>query len=95
VERLLQVNPLIPQPYRALAQAAEANDNAHQAATAYRTLLLMDPPDPAETHYRLALALHKMGDTDAKRHVLTSLEEAPRFRAAHRLLLEITGPQQD
>jgi hypothetical protein len=53
---------------------------------------LLDPPDPAEAHYRLARLLHQAGDPAAKRHVLQALEEAPRFREAHRLLLEISPP---
>ena len=38
--------------------------------------------------------LHSRGTDAAKRHVLQALEEAPRFRDAHKLLLEITGSSQ-
>ena len=56
----------------------------------YRALLEMDPVDPAETYYRLARLLQKTDDLEAaRRKVLESLEEAPRFRAALRLLLTI------
>jgi tetratricopeptide (TPR) repeat protein len=88
-ERYLAVNPLVPQPYRYLAQASEATDQSQRAIDAYRTLLRLEPPDPAEAHYRLGRLLHQAGDAAAKRHVLQALEEAPRFREAHRLLLEI------
>lgn len=88
-ERTLAVNPLIPQPWRALAQAGEQLDKTGQAVAAYEKLLLMDPDDPAEIHYRLARLLHGERDPSAKRHVLLALEEAPRFRAALRLLLDI------
>jgi hypothetical protein len=37
----------------------------------------------------LAALLHKTGEPGAKRHVLQALEEAPRFRDAHRLLLRV------
>jgi len=40
-------------------------------------------------HYRLARLLHAAGDAEAERQVLMALEDAPRFRAAHKLLLEI------
>ena len=40
-------------------------------------------------HYRLARLLHKSGDPEAKRQLLQSLEEAPRFRDALRLLLQM------
>jgi hypothetical protein len=40
-------------------------------------------------HFRLARLMHSNNDPAAKRQVLLALEEAPRFRAAHRLLLEL------
>jgi tetratricopeptide (TPR) repeat protein len=92
--RALAVNPLIPQPHRALAEAGEQLDHPEEAITACRTLLSMQPDDPAAVSYRLALLLHRRSDPEAKRHVLSALEEAPRFRAAHRLLLEIVRQQE-
>jgi tetratricopeptide (TPR) repeat protein len=93
-ERYLAVNPLTPVPYRFLAQAAEAGGQARTAIESYETMLLLDPPDPAEAHFRLARLLHEGGDPKAKRHVLQALEEAPRFRDAHRLLMEIRRAEQ-
>lgn len=88
--RLLAVNPLIPQPHRALAVAATHTGHPEEAITAYRCLLGTHPEDPAELNYQLALLLREQGDADsARRHVLLALESAPRFRAAHRLLLEL------
>jgi tetratricopeptide (TPR) repeat protein len=89
--RLLQINPLISAPYRALAEAGAGADNKDQAIAAYRDLILLDPPDPAETHFRLASLLHARGgaEAEAKRQVLLALEDAPRFREAQRLLLDI------
>jgi tetratricopeptide (TPR) repeat protein len=88
-ERHLAVNPLIPTPYRFLAEAGEQTQDLSPAIGAYRALLELNPPDPADTHYRLARALHRVGDPQARRHVLLALEEAPRFREALKLLLEI------
>jgi len=90
-ERLLAINPLSPVPYRGLAQADTALGNNEQAITAYRKLLVLDPPDPADTHFQLAKLLHARGssEAEAKRQVLQALEEAPRFRDAQRLLLEL------
>jgi tetratricopeptide (TPR) repeat protein len=88
-ERFLAVNPLLPQPYRFLARASEELNESPAAIAAYRILLMLDPPDPAEVHFRLAKLLHAAGDAAAKRHVLQALEEAPRYREAHRLLLEM------
>ena len=97
--RLVAINPLISLPYRALAEAGVASGNRGQAITAYRKLLLLDPPDPSEVHFQLARLLHARGDAEgeAKRQVLQSLEDAPRFQDALRLLVEINAqkPQPD
>ena len=88
-ERFAAVNPLSVVPHRYAAEAREALGEKPAAITAYRTLLRIGPPDPVEIHFRLARILHATGDPAAKREVLLALEEAPRFREAHRLLLEI------
>jgi tetratricopeptide (TPR) repeat protein len=86
----LAVNPLLPGVHRELATAAEALLDPARAIPSYRALLRMDPVDPAQAHFRLASLLREQADLkSARRHVLMALEEAPRFRAAHRLLLEI------
>ncbi|MFT4585941.1 MAG: tetratricopeptide (TPR) repeat protein [Candidatus Binatia bacterium] len=90
-ERYLAVNPLLPQPYRYLALAREANAKPDEAIDAYRVMLRLDPPDPAETHFRLARLLHEKKDPATRRHILQALEEAPRYRDAHKLLLAIVG----
>ena len=88
--RLLAVNPLIPEPYRQLGRASEHLNDPDTAMTAYRALAILDDTDPAEVHYRLARLLNQAGKRDeARREVLESLEEAPRFLDAHRLLLEL------
>jgi tetratricopeptide (TPR) repeat protein len=90
-DRYLAVDPLVALPYRFLAQASEQTGEPRVAITAYRALLQLDPPDPAEVHFQLARALHRIGDPEARRQVLQALEEAPRYREALRLLLEING----
>ena len=94
-ERFLAVNPLLPQPYRYLARASVELGRTNAAIQSYQKLLLLDPPDPAEVHLALARLLRQAGDPGAKRHVLQALEEAPRFREAHRLLLEINSQPQN
>ncbi|MFH1918987.1 MAG: tetratricopeptide repeat protein, partial [Planctomycetota bacterium] len=89
-ERILAIDPLIRTAHRSLALAAEALDDPARAIPAYRALLRMGPVDPAEAHFRLARLLSGEGDLkSARRQVLQALEEAPRFREAHRLLLEL------
>jgi tetratricopeptide (TPR) repeat protein len=88
---LLEINPLLAAPHRAIAQAEEERGNNEVAASAYRTLLALNPPNRSEVHFRLARILRKSESSEAKRHVLLALEEAPRYRQAHELLLEIAG----
>lgn len=97
--RLRAIDPLTPHPHRALADAAENLQQTDEAVIALRSWLAVSPDDPADVHYRLAKALHSRGDAaEAKRHILMSLEAAPRYREAQELLLElvarpsVTGP---
>jgi tetratricopeptide (TPR) repeat protein len=93
--RWLAVNPLIAEPHRRAAAAAEALDDHALAVESYQAQLLLSPFDPAQAHYQLAAALVKTGDLPAaKRHALLALEETPRFRAAQRLLLTIVDEMQ-
>jgi len=96
-ERMLAINPLSPVPHRGLAEAGVALGDNDMAITAYRKLLALDPPDPSEAHFQLAKLLHARGngEAEAKRNVLQALEEAPRFRNAQRLLLDMekSNPQ--
>src|SRR5206468_3221340 len=88
--RWLGVNPLGPSPHRAAAAAAEELHDEELAIDSYRALLLLEPFDPADVHLKLAAALERTGDLPAaKRQALLSLEETPRFRAAHERLLAI------
>ncbi len=88
--RLLAINPLIAAPYRRLGRASEQLDQIDEALSAYRAVALLDESDPAGIHYRLARLLQREGKRDeARREVLKSLEEAPRYLEAHRLLLEL------
>jgi len=89
-DQLLAINPLLPAAQQARAISAERLQNRPQAIAAYQALLQMDPDDPAELHFRLATILEASGDAvAARRHVVKSLEIAPRYRAAQKLLLKI------
>lgn len=95
-QRMLAVNPLVPAPHRYLARAAEKLGQRDDAIRANQALLLFDTTDIAETHFRLASLLRDDSKPDAaRRHVLMALEEAPRFLAAHKLLLELSEHVKD
>jgi tetratricopeptide (TPR) repeat protein len=93
-QRYLAVDPLMPFPYRFLAQASEQTAQPRVAIEAYRALLQLEPPDLAEAHFQLARLLHQTGDPEARRQVLEALEEAPRYREALRLLLQIESESE-
>lgn len=88
--RWLAVNPLNPTPHRKAAQAAEELHDDQLAADSYRALLLLNPVDVADLHLRLSTATQRLGDlAAARRHALLAVEEAPRFRQAHKQLLAL------
>lgn len=95
-ERYLAVNPLIPLPYRRLAEAAGALNQTDAEIAAHRALLRLDPANPAAVHYALARVLSRSGQwEDARRHVLLALEDAPRYRDALELLLQVQMQEQE
>ena len=88
-QRFLAVNPLVAPPYRYLAQASEATGDTPGAIAAYGTLLQLDPANPADVHYQLARLFQPTDAATARLHTLQALEDAPRHRAALRLLLSL------
>lgn len=85
--RYLAVYPMLPTAYWRLGRAGEELGREEPAIDAYRRLLLLDPADPVDIHYRLAKLLQRRDPAEAKRHILEALADAPRFREGHRLLL--------
>ncbi|QDT12232.1 tetratricopeptide repeat protein [Planctomycetes bacterium K23_9] len=89
-KNILSINPMLPLGQQAFSRAAEELEQPENAVRALEAMQQMEPIDPAGLNYRLANALHNLGQSDkAKKHVLAALEEAPRYRDAHRLLLKI------
>lgn len=87
--RAIGVNPFLGAAYHSLADADEALGNKDEAISAVETMLKLDPLNPAELHYRAARLRKDTTPDLARRQVLLALEEAPRFREAHHLLLEL------
>jgi tetratricopeptide (TPR) repeat protein len=89
-EQAIAVDPLTQAPYRFLAESAEALGDRATAIDARRTILLLEPLDLPEQHYRLAKLLYEDGKIKEARHeVVLALEDAPRYREALALLLKI------
>jgi tetratricopeptide (TPR) repeat protein len=87
--RYLTVYPMLPAIYGRMGRAAEELGQDEDAINSYQRLLLLDPADPVDVNYRLALLLQNRDPAAAKRHVLKALADAPRFRQAHQLLLKM------
>jgi tetratricopeptide (TPR) repeat protein len=68
--------------------------NAKVAAREFQAVLNLKPTDPAAAHLGLAVA-YKMENRidDAREEVISSLEAAPGFKPAQKLLLELSGKE--
>jgi tetratricopeptide (TPR) repeat protein len=68
----------------------EAEGQFYVAVSHRRAVLALEPSDRAGAYYRLARSLNgNSQQAEAKRAVLQSLEIAPDFRDAQRLLLDL------
>jgi predicted Zn-dependent protease len=62
---------------------------AEDALREFRVLLALDAPDKAAATFGVARALRALGDTaNSRRYLLDTLEQAPHYRPAQKLLLE-------
>ena len=93
--RYLAVNPLTSRPYEFLVEACENLGDRDLAIHGLTALIELEPLNPADLHYRLAVLMEAVGDPAARREVLKALEEAPRFRDAQKLLLRLTDLDVD
>jgi tetratricopeptide (TPR) repeat protein len=92
-DKIRSINPLLLEGHEALADAAEHLDRPAEVVAPLRAMLALEPIDPAEVDFRIARALADQGQRDrAKHHVLRALEQAPRYRNALRLLLDLSEP---
>ena len=90
-QSVLAINPLRPDPHEQLLAAAHARGEKIRTIEPLSALLEMSPVDPAAFHYQLADALLAGGQPKlARRHVLRALENAPRYRQAQQLLLQLS-----
>ena len=69
--------------------AAETLKQNEVAVAQLSSLLELQSDDAPRLHYRIARMLKESDTAQSRRHVLLALEQAPRFRDAHTLLLEL------
>lgn len=90
LERSLYVVPYNIDAHDRLADLYRDAGLHEQAITHHRAVLALEPPDRAIAYFELARSLQAGGrQEEALRTVLQSLEIAPGFRDAQKLLLEI------
>lgn len=88
--QVMAIDPLQPKAIRKTLAASNALNNKETSIQMLQALLELDPGDAARTHFQLAQIFQPDDNTTAKRHVLLALEQAPRYREAHRLLLDLS-----
>ena len=89
-ECIIGINPLSAFAYKSLGLANAKSGNAESAKKYFqKALQCREKIYNSEVHYNMALLYKGKDNKQAKRHVLMCLEEAPRFRDAHKLLLEL------
>lgn len=87
--RAFALNPFLAGPNEALALASESLGRTEEAIDHYERLLKLNTGNPTLIRYKLAKLLQPADPGQAKRHLLDALAEAPRFRAALEMLLEL------
>jgi tetratricopeptide (TPR) repeat protein len=91
LERLLYIFPMEEDVHRDLGDLYMSQNAVEGAIREYGAVLASKPVDPAASHFNLARALHGAKRTeDAKEQLLLSLEAAPGYKPAQRLLLELS-----
>jgi tetratricopeptide (TPR) repeat protein len=94
LDRLNFIYPMDNDAHRKLGDLWIDQGNAQGAVREFRAVVAHSPIDPADAHYNLARAYHlNHQDELAKDELLASLETAPGFRPAQKLLLELNNAE--
>lgn len=93
LERLNYIFPVQdPELHQKLGELSLTHGEIRVAIREFEAVLASKPLDLAASHYNLAQALLKANRREeAQEHVVLSLEAAPGFRPAQKLLLELTA----
>ena len=94
-QRGLAINPFNQRIHYCNGCAHEARAEPALAVKSFENALRLDPANPSELRFRLARLLKSDDEKKARRYLLDSLADSPRYREAHGLLLEIVeGPKE-
>jgi cellulose synthase operon protein C len=92
LERLNYIYPMQNEAHRELGTLLFDMGQPAGAIREFRAVVDHKPIDPAQAHYDLAMAYHSNHqDEQAKDEVVASLEAAPGFSKAQKLLLELSA----
>ena len=86
---IVAIDPFQTAAIQRTLTAAESLQRSDVAVAQLTSLLQLQSDDSPRLHFRIARLLQKSETEQARRHVLLALEQAPRFRDAHKLLLEL------
>jgi tetratricopeptide (TPR) repeat protein len=90
LERLNYIYPVDEDLHHRLGDLWFAQNNFSGAIREYNAVIAMNPLDKASAQYNAARAYFAAGEKDkAEDHILASLEAAPDFRPAQKLLLQL------
>jgi tetratricopeptide (TPR) repeat protein len=90
LDRLNYIYPVDEELHRHLGDLWFAQSNTKGAIREYGAVVALHPLDQASAQFNLARAYFAAGQKDmAEEHLLASLEAAPSFRPAQKLLLEL------
>jgi cellulose synthase operon protein C len=96
LDRLNLIYPPDPELHQRLGDLWLEEGNATGAVREFRALVARGPLDPAQAHYDLARAYRLNHQVDqARDELLASLEAAPGFRPAQKLLLELSTESEE
>jgi cellulose synthase operon protein C len=96
LDRINYIYPMDDATHSKLGNLWLELSNAPGAIREFQAIVGHNPGDPAQAHYDLARAYHmNHQDELAKDELLSSLEAAPGFRAAQKLLLELSGGENE
>jgi tetratricopeptide (TPR) repeat protein len=91
LDRLNYIQPIDEELHRRLGDLWLGLGNTAGAIREYEAVLAKSPTDPAASHFNLAKAYRTANRPDAaKDELLLSLEAAPGFRPAQKMLLELS-----
>jgi tetratricopeptide (TPR) repeat protein len=95
LDRLNYIDPVDEDLHRRLGDLWLEQSNLDGAIREYQAALASKPVDPAASHFNLAKAYRRANQPDnARDELLLSLEAAPGYRPAQKMLLELSQSDQ-